>query len=103
MVTGMVKKTKIGFNTAFKKANTIAKIKAVKKLLPSILTPGNNQANNRLLKFQNKLQSLKLHWTTMKFWIFHAMLFPDKLKKLMSENHSNSIQANTKIPKNLWI
>ena len=44
MVTGMVKKTKIGFNTAFKKANTIAKIKAVKKLLPSILTPGNNQA-----------------------------------------------------------
>ena len=44
MVTGMVRNTKIGFSTAFKKANTTAKIKAVKKLLPSILTPGNNHA-----------------------------------------------------------
>ena len=44
MVTGMVKNTKIGFKTAFKKANTTAKIKAVKKLLPSMLTPGNSQA-----------------------------------------------------------
>jgi hypothetical protein len=34
----------MGFRTAFKNANTIAKIKAVKKLFPSMLTPGNNQA-----------------------------------------------------------
>ena len=40
----MVRKTNIGFNTAFKKANTIAKINAVKKLFPSILTPGKSQA-----------------------------------------------------------
>ena len=40
----MVRKTKIGFSTAFKKASTIAKINAVKKLFPSILTSGSNQA-----------------------------------------------------------
>ena len=44
MVTGIVRKTNTGFSTAFKKANTTAKIKAVKKLFPSILTPGNSQA-----------------------------------------------------------
>ena len=40
MVTGMVRIIIIGFTTAFKNDNTAATTNAVKKLFPSMLTPG---------------------------------------------------------------
>jgi hypothetical protein len=40
MVTGIVRMIMIGLTTAFKKDNTAATTKAVRKLFPSILTPG---------------------------------------------------------------
>lgn len=72
----MVRKTKTGFSTAFRNANTIAKIKAVKKLFCSILTPGNNHAViktatadriNFIIKFMCLTNSAKI--TNLAVWL----------------------------------
>ena len=63
IVTGIVRKTKIGFKNVFKIANTIATIKAVVKLSTEI--PGKKRANKKTITVE--IKSLISRFMTLMF------------------------------------